>query len=249
MTKPIKDAIGKIALPALVLPPGPHVVHNASGAVESVTDAGLVAIEHMARVGCTQETIAAELGMGAKAFVKFLGKADIDPVSAVRLSWEKGFAAHKSDLIRGLTAQAEKGSMIPGIFLLKGLHQLRDQGAQVEVKTSNFIQFLPPEMPISEQMRNMAHAAEQGVMMLPGTMSHEAYLKSLGMTEPDDARTPEKRDEMKRLLLGNPPTPVQLEPTLKDVTPKVEQPEPAAPRSPLGPGQRISDGFNRTSSF
>ena len=134
-----KQKVAKlIEAPALPpIPPAPWVERNGSDV--TITANGLKAIFAWALRGRTQAAIAAELGITICKFENILGKADAEPASAARLAWESGFSTHKSLLIERLTERAFSGDQISGFFLLKAVHQLRDQGAAINVDVGNKI--------------------------------------------------------------------------------------------------------------
>lgn len=159
------------------VPPAPWVERDDSGRVVSFTPNGLEAIRLWAARGRTQGAIAAELQITSKRFEALLGKADTDEPTPARLSYESGFAQHKSSLIEKLTERALRGDSICGMFVLKAVHQLRDSGNAIEINNGPRINFT-----------------------LPAPMSEEAYLKSLGITEIHDARDPKVRAEQDKAM-------------------------------------------------
>jgi predicted DNA-binding protein (UPF0251 family) len=166
------------------VPPGPWIERAPDGA--TVTASGLDAIRAWAMRGKTQEGIAAELHISRRAFESMLGKADADPPSEVRLAWEAGHAAHKSALIEKLTEKALAGDTISGFFLLKAVHQLRDQGAAVNIEAGPKITFALPAPFATE----------------------EEYMRSIGQDAVVDSRAPDKRGLSPFAALGlEPPVP------------------------------------------
>jgi hypothetical protein len=154
-----------LALPPI--PPPPYIVHEAS--VVTVTPNGLEAISAWAMRGKTKGAIAGELGIAGAVFEKLLGKPDAEPISDVRLAWERGRAANKSALLEKLFESAMSGNTIAGFFLLKADHQMRDQGPQVTIDNS-------PKITLS----------------LPGPdPDMHAYMKRIGQEKVIDGRSTE----------------------------------------------------------
>jgi hypothetical protein len=144
-------------------------------------------------------------------------------------NWKSGRAFAKQRLVDIMISRAEKGDMNSGMYIARAVYGLHDKAAAGAVTIENkptFAFISPKEKDFASAAaaaKADGYAAVTQGSYAPTEQGEREYMDSIGQLEINDDRKPEKRDEMLRITMGNPPTPA-------DETP----PKAAPPAEPLG---------------
>lgn len=186
------------------------VERGANGKPLGLTEAGLAAVEALAKLGKAKMFIAASLGLGTEQFKKLFGPAD-NP-GPVRLAYEKGMAIF-DDVLNDIMLAHARTNPVGGIYYTKSRLGWRDNevaGPAVENKIQ---------------------------ISLPAPMSKEAFYATLGIKGPADSRQPgyiAGDPSTYRLEDG---TPAMLPAPTSEMPPGTHKPAPLLP-APTMPVER-----------
>lgn len=234
----------RAAAPASVYPEKPWIRYDRP------TANGLKTIYAMACENVPEKTVSVLLGDP-----NLFGKKSDQP-NAARIAFNEGEAEGTRMLMAEIHWRVHTLHDSNALYFSARIKGYRESGPTVEVKNTSVFQFLPPDMSTDDAQRNMAAAADEGILLLPKPMTEAEYTKINGPTI--DSRMT-KNIVAAMVAIFKPDTEIdaylqsigrdRMRPeecgTMIDVSPErpaqLAPPTPTPARSSIGPGYSTSD--------